>query len=175
METTEGQPRMLSEDQQQPQMPKVHFVDGKDYGLPEGWIVEQRPRTSAKYFGKLDQFYHEVKTKKRFRSLKEAKKYVKMEGNETKKTPEVSQPGGHSKDSQSSKSCSSNISKKKNKITQTFDFANPPEAITWVLSDAENNDWSPFTGETMVPVIVKTHWAETFICINEENNNPSFV
>ena len=55
METTEGQPRMLSEDQQQPQMPKVHFVDGREYGLPEGWIVEQRPRTSAKYFGKLDQ------------------------------------------------------------------------------------------------------------------------
>ena len=77
-------------------------------------------------------------------------------------------------DSQCSKSCSSNISKKKNKITQTFDSANPPEAITWVLSDAENNDWSPFTGETMAPEIVKNHWAETFICINEENNNPIF-
>lgn len=78
-------------------------------------------------------------------------------------------------DSQGSKSCSSNISKKKNKITQTFDFANPPEAITWVLSDAENNDWSPFTGETMVPEILKNHWTETLICINEENSNPSFV
>ena len=43
------------------------------------------------------QFYHEVKTRKRFRSLKEAKKYVKMEANEIEETPEASQPGGHSK------------------------------------------------------------------------------
>ena len=46
------------------------------------------------------QFYHEVKTRKRFRSLKEAKKYVKMEANETEETLEASQPGGHSKASQ---------------------------------------------------------------------------
>ena len=36
-------------------------------------------------------------TKKHFRSLKYAKKYVKMEANETEETPEISQPGGHSK------------------------------------------------------------------------------
>ena len=36
-------------------------------------------------------------TRKHFRSLKDAKKYVKMEANETEETPEVSQPSGHSK------------------------------------------------------------------------------
>ena len=36
-------------------------------------------------------------TRKRFRSLKDAKKYVKMEANETEETPEASQPSGHSK------------------------------------------------------------------------------
>ena len=33
-------------------------------------------------------------TRKHFRSLKDAKKYVKMEANETEETPETSQPGG---------------------------------------------------------------------------------
>ena len=36
-------------------------------------------------------------TRKRFRSLKDAKKYVKMEANETEETLEASQPDGHSK------------------------------------------------------------------------------
>ena len=36
-------------------------------------------------------------TRKRFRSLKDAKKYVKMEANETEEIPEASQPSGHSK------------------------------------------------------------------------------
>ena len=36
-------------------------------------------------------------TRKRFHSLKDAKKYVKMEANEADETPEASQLGGHSK------------------------------------------------------------------------------
>ncbi|CAB4284509.1 unnamed protein product [Prunus armeniaca] len=53
--------------------PTPTYFDGRPYGLPEGWIVEQRLRTSLKYFGKIDQFVHEVKTRKRFRSIKAAK------------------------------------------------------------------------------------------------------
>ncbi|KAK8563718.1 hypothetical protein V6N12_035859 [Hibiscus sabdariffa] len=30
------------------------YVDGKIFDLPKGWIVERRPRTSLKYFGKLE-------------------------------------------------------------------------------------------------------------------------
>ena len=37
-------------------------------------------------------------TRKRFHSLKDAKKYVKMEANEIEETPKASQLGGHSKD-----------------------------------------------------------------------------
>jgi len=36
-------------------------------------------------------------TRKRFCSLKDVKKYVKMEANETQEIHEASQPGGHSK------------------------------------------------------------------------------
>lgn len=33
----------------------VHFVQGTIYGLPKEWVVEERPRTSLKYYGKIDQ------------------------------------------------------------------------------------------------------------------------
>lgn len=36
------------------QAAKVTIVDGRDYELPMGWLVEQRPRTSLKYLGKVD-------------------------------------------------------------------------------------------------------------------------
>lgn len=35
----------------------VHFVKGTIYGLPKEWVVEQRPRTSLKYHGKIDQVF----------------------------------------------------------------------------------------------------------------------
>ncbi|CAL9002548.1 unnamed protein product [Prunus brigantina] len=38
----------------QAQAAKVTIVDGRDYELPMGWLVEQRPRTSLKYLGKVD-------------------------------------------------------------------------------------------------------------------------
>ncbi|GMY14540.1 methyl-CpG-binding domain-containing protein 5-like [Fagus crenata] len=51
----------------------------------------------------------------------------------------------------------STFPRKNNKNTQALDFENPPETITWVLSDFGSDDWSPFTGdgETKVPDFVK--------------------
>ncbi|KAJ7950314.1 hypothetical protein O6P43_026522 [Quillaja saponaria] len=42
---------------QQPQsrIPATWFLKGEDIGLPQGWLIEQRPRMSVKYFGKIDQ------------------------------------------------------------------------------------------------------------------------
>lgn len=37
------------------QVAMVQFVQGTLYGLPKEWVVEQRPRTSLKYLGKIDQ------------------------------------------------------------------------------------------------------------------------
>lgn len=32
----------------------VLFVDGSQYGLPKGWVVELRTRTNPKYEGKVE-------------------------------------------------------------------------------------------------------------------------
>lgn len=34
---------------------KAQLLDGRLYGLPEGWLVEQRRRTNPRYEGKVDQ------------------------------------------------------------------------------------------------------------------------
>ncbi|KAK8665880.1 hypothetical protein V6N13_006037 [Hibiscus sabdariffa] len=51
------------------------YVDGKIFDLPEGWIVERRPRTSLNLYPQL-QFYYEPDTKKQFRSLKAAQEHA---------------------------------------------------------------------------------------------------
>lgn len=33
----------------------VQILKGEEFGLPKGWIVEQRTRTNPKYYGKIDQ------------------------------------------------------------------------------------------------------------------------
>ncbi|KAH0995459.1 hypothetical protein GBA52_019323 [Prunus armeniaca] len=71
------------------QATKVTMVDGRDYELPMGWLVEQRPRTSLKYLGK---YCHEVKTRKRFRSLKAAKNWI-MEANQGEQAHEPLEAG----------------------------------------------------------------------------------
>ncbi|CAB4314924.1 unnamed protein product [Prunus armeniaca] len=74
------------------QATKVTMVDGRDYELPMGWLVEQRPRTSLKYLGKVDLYCHEVKTRKRFRSLKAAKNWI-MEANQGEQAHEPLEAG----------------------------------------------------------------------------------
>ncbi|KAK8563720.1 hypothetical protein V6N12_035861 [Hibiscus sabdariffa] len=37
------------------------YVDGKIFDLPKGWIVERRPQTSLKYFGKLEKYFSDVR------------------------------------------------------------------------------------------------------------------
>ncbi|CAB4314925.1 unnamed protein product [Prunus armeniaca] len=119
--------------------PTPTYFDGRPYGLPEGWIVEQRLRTSLKYFGKIDQvnsvtnfflgvqFVHEVKTRKRFRSIKAAKKWIE-EATQGGQAQEALPAGNGSEASQSAKP--PRTSTKRRKATRGFDFANPPEKLT---------------------------------------------
>ncbi|KAJ9685161.1 hypothetical protein PVL29_017266 [Vitis rotundifolia] len=60
-----------------PQMPVIIGLDPTSFGLPNGWTVEQRYRTSSKYIKKSDKFFYELGTRKMFRSLKSAHKYLK--------------------------------------------------------------------------------------------------
>ncbi|KAK8563715.1 hypothetical protein V6N13_006049 [Hibiscus sabdariffa] len=62
--------------QVQPPLLVTSYVDGRIFDLPEGWIVERRPRTSLKYLGKVEKFYYEPGTRRQFRSWKAAQQHV---------------------------------------------------------------------------------------------------
>ncbi|PQQ09988.1 hypothetical protein Pyn_03414 [Prunus yedoensis var. nudiflora] len=53
-------------------------------------------------------------------------------------------------------------STKRGKATRDFDFANPPEKLTWVLTDADNGEWNPYFEGVMVPEKLKKEWAKEF-------------
>ncbi|XP_057971428.1 methyl-CpG-binding domain-containing protein 5-like [Malania oleifera] len=172
---TEARPEIQNNDQQ-PQMvtplrtrrPQtevfVYFANPFDFQLPSDWTVEVRRRPVGKYTGKLDKFFYEPKTGKQFRSLTSAWKRAYVQGNQNVPT----RPNEHAKDSPNSK-CKS----KKKMKSLCFDYANPPEKITWALTNAEKDEWNPFVEETMVPDLIKAHWFATFVFIANGNGNAS--
>ncbi|KAL8255861.1 hypothetical protein R6Q59_030928 [Mikania micrantha] len=50
----------------------------------------------------------------------------------------------------------------------TFDFKNPPEKVSWCLSYATEDVWSPSVGDWNVPLSTKQEWAAVFnhVCQN---------
>ncbi|XP_057971427.1 methyl-CpG-binding domain-containing protein 5-like [Malania oleifera] len=173
---TEAQPEVQNADQQplmvmplQARRPErevlVYSAHPSEFQLPSDWTVEVRRRAVGKYVGKYDKFFYEPTTGKQFRSLTSAWKRAYGQENQNMAT----QLDDHFKGSPSSKL---HKSKKKMKISH-FDFANPPEKITWALTNAEKDEWNPFVEETAVPELIKNHWFETFVFIANGNGNAS--
>ncbi|KDP35643.1 hypothetical protein JCGZ_09081 [Jatropha curcas] len=173
--------------------PLSRFYSGDKIGLPNGWLIEQRPRTTPEYVGKVDQFYYEPETGKQFRSLRAVLVYLEVKASMERAIAgqagdQPNQQFGHDQskngsaaESSSAQQASSSTpwkmkKKKKRRITSTaFDFANAPESITWALTNAENNEWSAFHGdETGVPNDLKIHWNQIFMISikNYQNHAP---
>ncbi|KAJ7980901.1 Methyl-CpG-binding domain-containing protein [Quillaja saponaria] len=159
--------------------------------LPDGWVVEERPRKSNTY-QKKDKYYIEPETGVRFRSLKAVERYLTevdkylTEANACTGTSKPSTQSGLVKENVSGKEQSPQVKKcvssepsKKSgsgkKInsgedskTSLLNFSSPPAKIEWVLSGPGGNMWSPFMGEYTVPDSVKQKWSETFILALQE-------
>uniref|UniRef100_A0A2P2N9U9 Uncharacterized protein n=1 Tax=Rhizophora mucronata TaxID=61149 RepID=A0A2P2N9U9_RHIMU len=54
----------------------------------------------------------------------------------------------------------------KNSPVLDFDFAHPPNSAVWVLSDADEDTWTPFIGGKKVPEHEKQKWADAFASLN---------
>ncbi|KAK9922834.1 hypothetical protein M0R45_031278 [Rubus argutus] len=148
------------------QEPNAQFVDGREFQLPKGWVVEIRARTNLKYQGKVDQFYYEPHTQKQFRSLKAVKEFLRRDAPQSEQlhAPEESQAGNHAQSSSSNFNLSSTTTEKKRKIL-TFNLSMPPQNLTWVLTDVESHEWSPYVHDEKIPDAVKNHWAQIFASI----------
>ncbi|KAK3005328.1 hypothetical protein RJ639_015660 [Escallonia herrerae] len=164
------------------------------YNLPDGWVVEEVPRSSG---GSTDKYYYEPGTGQKFRSLVAVEKHL----TELKENPplslaladlkEYSTPlskalaelkeyntplakafklRSHVKKCRSLKKiCSSDN-------VQASTFSSPPAKVKWVLASPGGDAWNPFIGETLIQESVKQQWSERFIlAINEmEHDLPTF-
>ncbi|KAJ4842671.1 hypothetical protein Tsubulata_014889 [Turnera subulata] len=157
-------PQTLPRTQKEPR-----FYEGPTFGLPKEWMVEVRPRQSRKYIGRVDQFYYESNTGRQFRSKKSVVRYLaekSMLERQENEAPETTEPmplllDNSSKTPWGADSHSSNMT---NTSTSSSDLTNSvvPEAVTWVLTDAQNDIWTPTSGEVNIPGHTMAQWAEAF-------------
>uniref|UniRef100_A0A7N0UN07 MBD domain-containing protein n=2 Tax=Kalanchoe fedtschenkoi TaxID=63787 RepID=A0A7N0UN07_KALFE len=55
--------------------------------------------------------------------------------------------------------------------TSPVNASKPPTKIKWVLSGPGGEEWSPFTGDTIVPESLKHEWAQLFIDIVSQKHS----
>ncbi|GKV43872.1 hypothetical protein SLEP1_g51122 [Rubroshorea leprosula] len=100
------------------------YEDGRIYGLPEGWLVEKRPRTLKNN----KTFYYEPKTFKQFRSMKAVERHLQLiatkQSNKMQLVPSRFSKGPNSRRN------------KRRKNGSSFNHANMAENNLQALADA---------------------------------------
>ncbi|KAL8263671.1 hypothetical protein R6Q59_021801 [Mikania micrantha] len=138
---------------------------GRPSWLPEGWDMILRKRTSGATEGTVDRYYI-APSGQRLRSKNEVLTFLET-GSKRKKPATPSSDDATSKGTmpQTKKKTSA---RKKVHAAFTFDFKNPPEKVSWCLSYATEDVWSPSVGDWNVPLSTKQEWAAVFnhVCQN---------
>ncbi|KAJ8770972.1 hypothetical protein K2173_022873 [Erythroxylum novogranatense] len=120
--------------------------------LPPGWIVEDRVRTSGVTAGMVDKYYFDPVSGRKFRSKKEVQIYLET-GTTRKKKKGIENSDGDINPLESSS--------QKRKLIE-FDYANPPYSVSWVITDADEDTWTPFIKGKRVPEHEKQSWDVEF-------------
>lgn len=121
---------------------------------PPGWMVESRPRTNEKYIGKIDRFYYEPGTGKRYRSCSQAwARYY-----ETQQQIGVLVP----KEKNTAHDPNMMEFSKMRDRTKRFNVDEILDSVTWVLTDIEFDRWTPYIDDEMVLQNEQKLWIETF-------------
>ncbi|KAK3004017.1 hypothetical protein RJ639_017992, partial [Escallonia herrerae] len=156
------------------------------YNLPDGWVVEEVPRSSG---GSTDKYYYEPGTGQKFRSLVAVEKHL----TELKENTPLSQALADLKEYSTPlskalaelkeyntplakafklrshvKKCRSLKKICSGDNVQASTFTSPPVKVNWVLASPGGDAWNPFIGETLIQEPVKQQWSTSFIlAINE--------
>ncbi|KAI3756617.1 hypothetical protein L1987_56439 [Smallanthus sonchifolius] len=138
---------------------------GRPTWLPEDWDMILRKRTSGATEGTVDRYYISP-SGRRLRSKNEVMTFLET-GSKRKKppTPSSVETPPKSTGPQTKKKTSA---RKKVHAAFTFDFKNPPEKVSWCLSYASEDVWSPSIGDWTIPLATKQEWSAVFnhVCQN---------
>ncbi|OWM68803.1 methyl-CpG-binding domain-containing protein 6-like [Punica granatum] len=125
--------------------------------LPSGWIVEDRVRSSGATAGLVDKYYCDPVSGHVFRSKKEVLYFLET-GTKRKKSADSSDVDtATGENSGSHKKASAAL-----KAPPNFDFNDPPEKVTWVLTDSSEGSWAPCVNAKAVPESTVREWAAAF-------------
>ncbi|XP_010541402.1 PREDICTED: methyl-CpG-binding domain-containing protein 5-like isoform X2 [Tarenaya hassleriana] len=147
---------------------------GDNNWLPPGWRVEDRVRTSGATAGSVDKYYHEPGTGRKFRSKTEVMYY--LEKGAPKKSAKKSEISDAQSDHSKGQGISNRSAKKAKETPFSFDFHNPPEKVSWVLTNdsEEEYSWTPFTAsDEKVPESIARDWTTAFSMATTRNGQKS--
>ncbi|XP_076931630.1 methyl-CpG-binding domain-containing protein 5-like [Bidens hawaiensis] len=141
---------------------------GRPAWLPDDWDMILKKRTSGATLGTVDRYYISP-SGHRLRSKNEVVTFLET-GSKRKKPSTPSSDDASAKSAKTAKSASkdSTATKKKTSARKkvhaafTFDFKNPPEKVSWCLSYATDDVWSPNIGDWSIPLATKQEWASVF-------------
>ncbi|KAF8082730.1 hypothetical protein N665_0809s0032 [Sinapis alba] len=119
-----------------------HRVSSKDFNLPDGWIVEEKPRRNS---CRIDRSYIEPGTGRKFRSLPAVETYL----NGTVDSVKLSI-----------------LSNSDGIGFESVDIdLNPPEKVKWVLTGPGGNMFSAHVSGSDVSSSVQKAWSEAFVSL----------
>ncbi|CAA7032160.1 unnamed protein product [Microthlaspi erraticum] len=121
-----------------------HRGVSKDFSLPDGWIVEEKPRRNSSH---IDRSYIEPGTGKKLRSLAEVERYLKA--------------GGNGSVEQISLAMNMNDTRFQSKVIDPT----PPKKVKWVLAGPGGNMFSAHVNGLDVSSSVKQTWTEAFVSL----------
>ncbi|KAM0006283.1 putative methyl-CpG DNA binding, DNA-binding domain superfamily [Helianthus debilis subsp. tardiflorus] len=133
--------------------------------LPEGWDMIVKKRTSGATQGTFDRYYI-APSGRRLRSKNEVLNFLET-GSKRKKPPTQSSEDTTSEGS-APRSKKKTTARKKVHAAFAFDFKSPPEKVSWRLTYASEDVWTPSIGDKNLPLATKQEWAAVFnhVCQN---------
>ncbi|KAL5764275.1 hypothetical protein ACOSP7_016629 [Xanthoceras sorbifolium] len=166
--------RMKSVNKEYMQIVPRSSKSASSFGLPDDWIVEERPRNNINYSGCIDRYFIEPETGLRFRSRIAAERYLKekkdiydencslgtflkhlTDAKKIKTTPKAPKPGNCSSKKHLSENEEVNVS--------MLDSPRRPAKVKWVLGGPGGNIWNPLIDEALVSESAKQEWSEKFV------------
>ncbi|KAG7613601.1 DNA-binding domain superfamily [Arabidopsis suecica] len=129
----------------------------KDFRLPDGWIVEEKPRRSSSH---IDRSYIEPGTGNKFRSMAAVERYLISVGNITLDSVSMVH----------SERLPLLMNRNGIRFQSEVIDPNPPKKVKWVLTGSGGNMFTANVRGSNVSSLVKHTWSEAFVSLIEDRS-----
>ncbi|KAL1208538.1 Methyl-CpG-binding domain-containing protein 7 [Cardamine amara subsp. amara] len=142
---------------QQLMLLQYHRSPSKDFRLPDGWIVEEKPRRNTSH---IDRSYIEPGTGNKFRSMAAVERYLQAVGNGIVNSVSMVH----------SQRLSLAVSRFDTGFQNEVIDPNPPKKVKWVLTGPGGNMFTANVSGSDVSSSVKQTWSEAFVSLMQDRS-----